>query len=462
MTQQQTQAWLDAQFAAAVERAAVPGASIAVLQNGQVATAAAGTLSLTTGVEATVDSIFQIGSITKLWTASLVMQLVDQGLVELDQPIQTYLPEFQLADAAAAASVTVRHLLSHRAGFEGDIFTDTGRGDDAIELYVASLSGLSQIFPPGAMFSYNNAGYVVLGRLVEKLRLQPYNEVLSQHLAQPLGLASVSPSPYEAILRRAAVGHVTGPDGQVVSAPVWALATSNAPAGSMLAMTAADLVGFAGLALNSGRAPDGATVLGAGALQAMLTRQVDLPRLTGLGQAWGLGYEIAADQPTLVVGHDGNTIGQAAFLRIVPEAGLAIALLTNGGDPYQLFSQTVSVLLRDLVGFQTEPWPTPAERPADGADCDVAPCLGRYSSSILDFVVRQDDEGRIWVDQEPKGLLLEMGERPERQEVTVFGPDQLIQLEPSGGLHPIFAFSGDDGAGRRRYVNFGRVIERAD
>ncbi|MDR1213895.1 MAG: beta-lactamase family protein [Propionibacteriaceae bacterium] len=461
MTQQQTQAWMEAEFAGAVQRAGVPGASIAVLQDGQLATAAAGTLSLATGVEATVDSVFQIGSITKLWTASLVMQLVDEGLVELDQPIQTYLPEFQVGDHLAAATITVRHLLSHQAGFEGDIFTDTGRGDDAIARYVATLDELPQVFPPGALFAYNNAGYVVLGRLVEKLRDQPYNTVLSQRLAEPLGLTSVSPSPYEAILHRVAVGHVEGPDGQVESAPFWAMAPSNAPAGSMLAMTAGDLVGFARLALNQGQGPDGARLLGPGAVQAMLTRQVDLPRLTGMGQAWGLGYEIDADQPTLVVGHDGNTIGQAAFLRIVPEAGLAIALLTNGGDPYQLFSQTVSVLLRDLIGFEQELWPAPPAQPT-AADFDFRPCLGRYVSSIADFVVRQDDDGRFWMDRLPKGLLLEMGERPDQQELVPLGPDQLIQKEPIGGLYPIFAFLGDDGLGRRRYIHYGRVVERAD
>ncbi|MDR1077196.1 MAG: beta-lactamase family protein [Propionibacteriaceae bacterium] len=461
MTQQQTQAWLEAEFAGAVQRAGVPGASIAVLQDGQLATAAAGLLSLATGVEATVDSVFQIGSITKLWTASLVMQLVDEGLVELDQPIQTYLPEFEVADQSAAATITVRHLLSHQAGFEGDIFTDTGRGDDAIARYVATLDELPQVFPPGALFAYNNAGYVVLGRLVEKLRDQPYNTALSQWLATPLGLTSVSPSPYEAILHRVAVGHVEGPDGQIEPAPFWAMAPSNAPAGSMLAMTAGDLVGFARLALNQGQAPDGARLLGPGAVQAMLTRQVDLPRLTGMGQAWGLGYEIDADQPTLVVGHDGNTIGQAAFLRIVPEAGLAIALLTNGGDPYQLFSQTVSVLLRDLIGFEQELWPAPPAQPT-ATDFDFTPCLGRYVSSIADFVVRRDDDGRFWMDRLPKGLLLEMGERPDQQELVPLGPDQLIQKEPIGGLYPIFAFLGDDGRGRRRYIHYGRVVERAD
>ena len=118
----------------------VPAAAVAVLVDGEIVDHATGTLNTATGVEATTDSVFQIGSITKVWTATLVMQLVDEGLVGLDEPVRTYLPEFRLADADAADAITVRQLLSHQAGFEGDVFTDTGRGDDAVEKYVALLA----------------------------------------------------------------------------------------------------------------------------------------------------------------------------------------------------------------------------------------------------------------------------------------------------------------------------------
>ena len=103
---------------------------MAVLADGEVVDDAAGVLSKATGVEATPDSVFQIGSITKLWTSTLVMQLVDEGKVDLDAPIRTYLPDFRIRDEDAAAQITTRQLLCHTAGFEGDIFTDTGLGDD--------------------------------------------------------------------------------------------------------------------------------------------------------------------------------------------------------------------------------------------------------------------------------------------------------------------------------------------
>lgn len=177
----------------------VPGAAVAVVLDGEIVEHAVGVLSTATGVEATLESVFQIGSITKAWTATMVMQLVDDGLIELDEPIRTYLPEFRLSDDSAAGTITVRHLLTHQAGFEGDIFTDTGRGDDAIEKFVDLLAEIPQTFAPGTLFSYNNAGYIVLGLLVERLRETTWEQALVERVAAPLGLERVSPSPYEAI-----------------------------------------------------------------------------------------------------------------------------------------------------------------------------------------------------------------------------------------------------------------------
>ncbi len=98
-------------------------------------------LSTATGVEVTPDSLFQIGSITKVWTATLVMQLVDEGGLDLDAPVVEALPGFRVADPDVTRTVTMRHLLTHTSGIDGDVFTDTGRGDDCVERYVAGLEG---------------------------------------------------------------------------------------------------------------------------------------------------------------------------------------------------------------------------------------------------------------------------------------------------------------------------------
>jgi len=451
-------AWLQDRLPALLAEHQVPAAGVAVLAGGEVVDAAAGLLSTATGVEATPDSLFQIGSITKVWTATLVMQLVDEGRISLDDPLQRHLPEFRLADEAAAATLTVRQLLSHTAGFEGDIFTDTGRGNDCLERYVAGLADVPQLFPPGQQFSYNNAGYCVLGRLVEVLRGQPFDDCVRDQLFTPLGLTHAANGPYEAILFRAAVGHVRpGPDEEEVPAPVWAMARSNAPAGSMLAMRARDLLAFARMHLDGGTAADGTQVLAPGTAAAMQERQVELPDLRVMGDSWGLGWELFDSLGTTVIGHDGNTIGQASFLRVLPEHGVAVVLLTNGGDPYGLYRDVAGHVLRELAGVELRPMPAP---PADPPLVDATRYAGTYSSRVADLVVSQDDDGRIWLEMLPKDLALELGETPERSELVSFAPDTLIPVQAQSGLHVPFAFLGDDGAGHAQFMHIGRAVPR--
>jgi CubicO group peptidase (beta-lactamase class C family) len=453
------QGWLEEQVGPLLEKYDVPAAAWAVLYDGEVVDGAAGVLSKATGVEATADSVFQIGSVTKLWTSTLVMQLVDEGKVGLDEPIRTYLPEFAIADEAAAAVITVRQLLSHTAGFEGDIFTDTGMGDDCVEKYLGVLGEVPQLFAPGERFSYNNAGYCVLGRLVEVLREKPYDECLREYLFAPLGLTHAATSAYDAIMFRAAVGHIElEPGSGYQPAPVWAMARSNAPAGSMLSMRPRDLLAFARMHLEDGRAADGTQVLAPGTAARMHEAQVELPPIGLMGSAWGLGFERFDTPGGEVVGHDGNTIGQAAFLRMVPGTGLAVALLTNGGDSFSLYRDVVGHVLETLAGVHAPEMPVP---PADPEPVDAARYVGTYSAEVADLNVSQDDEGRVWIETVPKGMFEELGELPERKELVAYRDDMLIPLQPDRGMHLPHAFLGDDGEGRALYLFIGRIVRRA-
>ncbi|KJQ55930.1 D-alanyl-D-alanine carboxypeptidase precursor [Microbacterium sp. SA39] len=455
----------------------VPAAAVAVVIDGEIVEHAVGLLSTATKIEATTDSVFQIGSITKVWTATLVMQLVDEGLVELDAPIRQYLPEFALADEAAASTITVRQLLSHRSGIEGDIFTDTGRGDDAVSSYLTLLGDAAQIFPPGSFFSYSNAGYVVLGRLIEVLRETTWEQALIEHIATPLGLQTVSPSPYEAILHRVAVGHV-GPDAEGVQqpAPFWAMARSNEPAGSMLAMSARDLAAFArahlqiaaGETVATNSEGDDPSLLSRDSALAMRSTEVHLPRLTGMGAAWGLGWEIDREGEGMLFGHDGNTIGQSSFLRLAPEAGVAVVLLTNGGDGAGLFHDIADELLREMAGITLPTPPAPpaaseasSEAPAGAAAAaDVAGFLGVYANSTVEMVVSQDDTGRLWLEQRPTPELLALGAEPSTDELVRFDEGSLILRERKDGMHLVLAFLDPAADGRASYIHFGRAVPR--
>jgi CubicO group peptidase (beta-lactamase class C family) len=452
------QPWLRERLPALLVECNVPGAAVAVRAGGQVIDVAAGVLSKATGVEATVDSVFQVGSITKVWTSTLLMQLVDEGKLELDAPVRRYLPEFAVADADASATITVRQLMCHTAGFEGDLFTDTGKGDDCVEKYVATLTDVPQLFTPGAMFSYNNAGYCVLGRVVEVLREKPFDACMREHLFTPLGLTHAANGADEAILFRAAVGHIQPtPDADPVPAPIWSLVRSNAPAGSSLAMRARDLLAFAQMHVDGGKAADGTAVLSRESVEAMRQPQVTLPDLGLMGDAWGLGWELFDWAGGPVVGHDGGTIGQAAMLRVVPGRDVAVALLTNGGNPFGLYTEIVGRVLRELAGVAMPPLPTP---PAEPDTVDVERYLGTYASQVAELTVTRDTEGRLWLEQRPKGLLADLGGEVERTELVHVAGERFVPLQAQHGVHLPHVFVGDDGTGHALYVHSGRAIRR--
>jgi CubicO group peptidase (beta-lactamase class C family) len=459
-TLSEIETWLQDRLPALLAEHEVPGAAVGVSFGGEVIDHAAGVLSKATGVETTADSVFQIGSITKVWTTTLVMQLVDEGKVDLDKPVRDYLPDFVIADESAAATITVRQLLCHVSGFEGDIFNDTGKGDDAIEKYLATLAEVTQLFPPGEMFSYNNAGFAVLGRLIEVLRGKPYDAALREYLFTPLGLKHAATDPYEAILHRAAVGHIRPtPDAEPVPAPVWALTRSNASAGAMLAMRPRDLLAFAQLHLDSGTAADGKAVLSAASVKAMQEPQVKLPALGLMGDSWGLGWEIFDWEGTTVIGHDGGTIGQSAFLRIVPEHGLAVTVLTNGGDTIELYKTVIGHVVKELAGLDLPALPTPSATPVP---IDADRFLGTYTCEVIDVTIRQDEDGKVWMDQTPKGIFAELGGKPEPVELAGRDEQSLIAVKAENGMHPTQVFLGDDGTGRARYLHTGRALSRAD
>lgn len=429
--------WLAGELPALIARHRVPAAAVAVDVGGETAEAAAGLLNTATGVEATTDSLFQIGSIGKVWTATLVMQLVEDGSVDLDAPVDRYVPEFRLGG-------TVRQLLSHTGGFEGDIFIDTGRGDDCLEKYVAALGDVPRVFPAGERFSYNNAGFCVLGRLVEVLRGKNFDECVREYLCRPLGLTHTATSADEAIMFRAAVGHVEGRP-----APVWALARSGAPAGSMLAMRARDLTTFARGHLTGG------VLLGDAGLRAMREPQIGVPALGLFGDDWGLGWEVFDHG---VLGHDGSTVGQSAFLRVVPDRGVSVALLTNGGDSFALYRDVVGHVMREVAGIELPAQPTPPESPDRGP---ATRQIGSYTCSVAELTVSQDDDGRIWLEERPRGVFADLGDPVERYEMVPYDADTLISTEAEGGAHRLYVFLGDDGHGRAAFLHNGRALPRA-
>src|SRR5215472_15990091 len=380
-------------LAVLADRHRVPGAVLGILRVGEGAdepcVAAYGVLNKATGVETTEESVFQIGSMTKVWTATVVMQLVDEGKLELDAPITDVLPELKLSDQDVAARLTMRHLLTHTSGIDGDVFTDTGRGDDCLERYVSLLPEAAQNHPLGATWSYCNSGFVLAGRVIEKLTGGTWDAAIKERLVGPLGMTHTGTLPEEAILHRAAVGHVNEPGCEPEVAPAWALPRSLGPAG-LVNSTAADALAFARMHLSGGVAPDGTRILDEDAVSVMTEHQADVPDKYTLGDSWGLGWIRFGWDGRRLIGHDGNTLGQAAFLRVLPDEGLAVTLLTNGGNTRDLYEDLYREIFAELAGVEM---PHPLEPPVEPVSVDLTPHVGRYErASVLLDVLERDGQ----------------------------------------------------------------------
>jgi CubicO group peptidase (beta-lactamase class C family) len=159
-------------------------------------------------LEVTPETLFQIGSTTKTLTGTAIMALVERGMLDLDEPVRTYLPDLRLSDEEVARTVTTRHLLTHVGGWVGDVFEDTGGGDDALEKIVERLADAPQLTPLGEVFSYNNSAFYLAGRVVEVLSGKTFEAAAREFVLDPLGMDESFFFPAEVMTRRFAVGHL--------------------------------------------------------------------------------------------------------------------------------------------------------------------------------------------------------------------------------------------------------------
>jgi CubicO group peptidase (beta-lactamase class C family) len=305
----------------------VPGVTVATWSDGEVRTAAFGVANIETNQPMTPGTLLQIGSISKVFTATAIMQLVDSWRVDLDAPVTRYLPDFRLSTPDATDALKVRHLLTHYCGFWGDDFTDHGVGDDALSKAITRLSNIRQLTAPGESWAYCNAGFQVLGAILEEFHNKPAEDVITERVLKPLELERSTFRAEEAITFPAAVGYNTLTTEEPEVAKPYSITRAMAPAGAIIG-TVGDLLRFAAFHLGDGKAGD-KRVLSPGALAEMQRQQVTA---ANMAPAWGLGWWIQDASGTKTIGHGGSTNGQRANLCIVPEKRFALASLTNGSS----------------------------------------------------------------------------------------------------------------------------------
>jgi CubicO group peptidase (beta-lactamase class C family) len=334
----------------------VPGAAIAIVRNDSVIYAKGfGVRQLGRPEPVDANTIFGIGSNSKAFTAAGLEMLVDEGRVDLDAPVSTYIPDFRLSDPLASQEVSVRDLLTHRTGLARNELVWYGSGFTRDELvrrlrYLPSESGFR------TRFRYNNVTYMAAGQVLAHATGEPWDDFVRARIFVPLGMTSTSTSIRDVVGRSNVVSpHVETPDG--VRAIPWYNGDNVGPSGSINS-NVIDMAQWLRLQLAGGTYA-GKRIVSERGIEEMRSTQIALPRNRASGimfpkahlMAYGLGLMVSDYSGKLLVEHTGEIDGMASAIAMVPEARFGVVVLTNMGSgvmvPTALAHRIVDLALRE-------------------------------------------------------------------------------------------------------------------
>ena len=377
---------------AEMKRLNVPGVAIGISHNDKEFTAGFGLTNIEHPLPVTADTLFQTGSISKTFTGTIFMRLIEAGKIDLDAPVRTYLPKFKLADKDVADRVTTRHLLTHTGGWVGDYFNDYGDGDDAQKKMVRDIAKLEQVTPLGEVWSYNNAGFNIAGRVVEVVTGKPFEQAAQEMLLDPLGMDMTFYFPDDVMItHRFVVGHHKEGKKVKVSRP-WAIGRAGAPVGGVVS-TVKDLLTYARFHMGDGKSASGEKFLPVKSLRKM---RAPLYPASGFDQI-GLTWFIRDAGELKIINHGGATYGQIAGLYFIPEKQFALAVLTNSEDGRAITGGALKQSLKVFLDFDL-PTPEPIKTPVE----DLDEYIGKYELPLLAFELKLKKK-QLMLHETPRG-----------------------------------------------------------
>jgi D-alanyl-D-alanine carboxypeptidase len=300
-----------------LEQTGVPSASVAIVQHGKlVYTQAYGKARLQPPLTAQPDMRYSIGSISKQFTAAAILLLEQQGKLSLDDPVGKYLPGLTRGN-----EVTIRDILSHTSGYqdywpEDYVMTPMTR-PTTVQHILDTWAKKPLDFAPGTQWQYSNTNYVIAGVIVEKVAGEPLFQFLGEHIFRPLSMTSVWNSDQRQLAPSDATAYYRHALGPLRPAPRegagWMFAAGE------LAMTAHDLALWDQSLIAQ-------SLLSSESYKQMFT---DVKLKDGRSTGYGLGVEIRNDRGQLVIEHSGEVSGFVSDNEVLPQAGVAVAVLTN-------------------------------------------------------------------------------------------------------------------------------------
>ena len=325
---------IDAFVTEQVDNLGLPGLALGIVQDGEIAHLQGFGTADSSGRAVTPQTPFYIGSVTKSFTALAVMQLVEAGQIDLDAPVQTYLPWFELADKEASATITVRHLLNLTSGIserDGNRFWNS-RED--LEATVRGLGNLPLTQPVGTTYQYANINPSIAGLIVEVVSGQPYTDYVTEHIFEPLDMRHSYASHAAALADGLAEGH-TYSFGRTFK-DEGAMALAYIPAGGLMAR-AEDITHYMIAHLNQGHYGDSSVL----SPQGMAELHAPSIPVGGGSSYYALGWSVDTAEGIPVVFHGGDTGNFHALVLLMPDGNSGLVLLANASGFEQLMSETV-------------------------------------------------------------------------------------------------------------------------
>jgi CubicO group peptidase (beta-lactamase class C family) len=303
----------------------VPGMVVAVICEGRIDYLEAfGVRDLAEPIApVTPETLLQMASVTKTFSAAAVMQLVEQGKLDLDAPVAGYLSHFRLADPRYA-QITARQLLSHSSGtpnVEDPEFDNPQYDDGALERFVRSIGPRALVASPGTEFHYSNIGYSVLGDLVAKVSGEVFEKYVDEHILKPLAMKRSTLLLEQARSRGLATPHIVSPAYEIIPSRLFPYNRTLSPAATLYS-SGAEMSRWALVNLNRGTL-DGVRILADSTYDLLWQAAGEsFPHM-------GLGWFLWTYRGLRMVGHSGSDLGFVTDLQLMPEHGIAVVVMMN-------------------------------------------------------------------------------------------------------------------------------------
>lgn len=351
---------------------------------------------------ATAGTVYRVGSVSKPFTAILLMMLVEMGLIDLDAPVQDYLPDFRPTNKTGK-KITLRQMLAHRSGVVrespvGNYFDDT---NPTLAQTVASINKTALVYDPAAKTSYSNAAVATVGRVLEHTQKEPFARLMQRKLLDPIGMTDSSFDPPPALRQRVARSLMWTYTGREFPAPTWDLGM--APAGSLYS-TATDQAKFLKFLFAGGRTADGKQLLKRATLQQMWTIQYPVK---GEKAGFGLSFFVSEFEGKRRIGHGGAVYGFATELAALPDDKLGVIVLSARDVSNGVTRHIADAALRLMLAVRAGQ-PLPRLDVTEPVGTDLARKLaGRYQAGTKSIELYQRD-GRLWFFPYRGGVKVEL------------------------------------------------------